>query len=806
MTISAQAADGTVHNFPDGTDPSVVDKVMKDYATGQKAAPAEPDKPAEPAPKPLSQLDMLGTGVLDPVYGTAQLGTHVLSDATGPGPAESMDAWMRRREEDIRARAPRTVKSGDVNDPGSYDVPGSAPERGGDPDESGRVLGNLISPMTWGMDAAGPALRALGIMQPAAKTLAVPGLLKSMGTAAAKGGAIAAEQPVTTSGSYAGEKSEQVAAGAVPGAVLPVAETGARWAINKVANIASRFGKSIEDKAFSKALERIYRKMTQDIQGGGPTAQDMLDIMSKTPGKPLTLGHVGGENTLGLIGRVQRQPGVARQEITKFLEDTDKGATSRLNTDVTKGLASETVGPMQAVDGLREVRKIQGQPLWAKATAGGSIAPLKDQFQSAWVEVGRAEKEAQQAVSEAQKQITQATAKQQRAGNDVYLVNSANQELREAQIQLQSAQAGLAHQSDIKQQILGMLNDARDDIANNTPGAVWSPLISDALRQPEIKQGIQTGIKLERQAAFKERRPMNIGEYAITGYDENGDAVIGKVPTMKLLAAAKEGLDSELEKPQYRDEFGNLNKAGVHLDGMRRTFLDELDRLNPDYKKAREVWSGDTAVMSAVRFGEKGWTNKSPEEIRAAVADMTDAEREFARLGVAANLRHRMYAMGGSGNEARAVAGDKAESELRQKIRPFFKTDDEYQTFIDSVDAENLIFSKKHQIKGGSITAGRLAEDTSNADTLAHAAGAGAGLASGHHMGAAYHLAKLRERMMGGIPEDVATQIGHIVSDPAKSLQVIGGYKPPVASRIPPVAPYLAGPAAALTAQELGLQ
>jgi hypothetical protein len=40
MTVIAQSADGVQHQFPDGTDPSVIDKVMKSYA--QQNAPANP--------------------------------------------------------------------------------------------------------------------------------------------------------------------------------------------------------------------------------------------------------------------------------------------------------------------------------------------------------------------------------------------------------------------------------------------------------------------------------------------------------------------------------------------------------------------------------------------------------------------------------------------------------------------------------------------------------------------------------------------------------------------------------------------
>jgi hypothetical protein len=57
---------------------------------------------------------------------------------------------------------------------------------------------------------------------------------------------------------------------------------------------------------------------------------------------------------------------------------------------------------------------------------------------------------------------------------------------------------------------------------------------------------------------------------------------------------------------------------------------------------------------------------------------------------------------------------------------------------------------------------------------------------------------------MGGIPEDTASQIASIVSDPQKSLQVLGGYKP--RGPVRHITPYAAGPTAAITAQELGLE
>lgn len=42
----AQSADGAIHEFPDGTSPAVIDRVMKQYATQPATTPSEPDHPA----------------------------------------------------------------------------------------------------------------------------------------------------------------------------------------------------------------------------------------------------------------------------------------------------------------------------------------------------------------------------------------------------------------------------------------------------------------------------------------------------------------------------------------------------------------------------------------------------------------------------------------------------------------------------------------------------------------------------------------------------------------------------------------
>lgn len=74
MTIQAQAADGSVHEFPDGTNPSVIDGVMKQYASSQ-----QPPSFMGAIGKELSGIRQ---GLYDIPQSAVELGARAL-DATG---------------------------------------------------------------------------------------------------------------------------------------------------------------------------------------------------------------------------------------------------------------------------------------------------------------------------------------------------------------------------------------------------------------------------------------------------------------------------------------------------------------------------------------------------------------------------------------------------------------------------------------------------------------------------------------------------------------------------------------------------
>jgi hypothetical protein len=774
--MNAQAADGSVHVFPDGTDPSVVDKVMKDYATKGSGTP----DPAPPAPERTGFLGAAGSRLMDTVYGTGQLIEH-LNPFTSAEHTARVDENLRKRADELRrerSAPPASVSDTTLDSQGRATHTRQPAERGNPSATLGELGGEVLNPLNYlapEWDAAKLAWRGL--------------------TGAGQGALSAATQPATNKG-YWSEKTAQIGTGTVAGGAIPYIEQGAISA-GKLAKTLWDWslgrGYYAPSNATQRAIDRLAKRYEQDRRGGGPTAQDMIDLRNTAPGKPWSLGDVGGENMLNLIGRVQRQPGAARQTITKFLDERDLGAGDRLNKDVEAALGDKS--EYQLFEGLKQARSQSAKPLFEAAYAGGSIAPLRDQLAKQF-------DEAQTAIDRAADAISAAARDPAKSNQVPALRDQLQQAIRD------------------RDAIRKMSQQAENDAASNAPGAIWSPRLQQFLDNPRLQQGLRKGMQIERDTALAEGRAVNNSEYAITGTDPTtGEDIIGKVPTMRLLAVAKEGLDRMLQSPEFKNPLtGELNKEGVALDRMRGAYLDELDRLNPLYKTARDQWGGDTQSMAALKFGEEFASKMKPEEITERMKNYTPNDREFARIGLAARLRREVATTGAQGNEARSLARNKL---VQEQYRPFFDSDAEFDTFIKSLKAEDLFFQRRGAIKSGSITAARVAEDQSKLDAgdLGHAAMAA--MATMHNNPAllAYHAGKtkwVRDKLglsePGKVPEDVAAEIGNIVADPQRSLQVMGRLQaPPPVTAGRSLARRLAekgasGVAAQHTAADLGLQ
>jgi hypothetical protein len=229
-------------------------------------------------------------------------------------------------------------------------------------------------------DAAHPwaaeAGRMAGVVAPIIATAggaAAPELSTGarIGMEALTGGAGAITQPVAGDDSFWGKKAAQAAFGTVGGVLLGEAFHALPKIIDPVINWAVGIkGPGVVKDA---ATKEIVRRIAQDAKAGGPTAQDMLDLLNTAPGKSQTLADVGGENLVGLAGKVAREPGEGRQIMAGFLNERDLNAGLRLSDDINAGIGKGS--RFTAAKALSDSRAAAAEPAYDAAYQHPPIDP-----------------------------------------------------------------------------------------------------------------------------------------------------------------------------------------------------------------------------------------------------------------------------------------------------------------------------------------------------------------------------------------------------------------------------------------------
>lgn len=659
---------------------------------------------------------------------------------------------------------------------------------------------------------------------------ALPTLGARIAGAALPGSLIGTMQPVTSKegkeivpvkeGEYGGAKAAQVAESGV-GAMVgqPVGEgvgalAGAAWRRGK------RLFQSAETVAAEKAAarteeagERITARVTEAQKGGRMKATDVMQEMAdaREAGQPFGLIDVDPRGPLQrLAGEVHRGPGgaggemEARQTARMTAEDpaTQRNAQGVRLVGAIRDFLGGGSG-REAAEVLIEQRATNARPLWDRAMAGGSIAPLEHQFTQEFQAASAAEAAAVQRLAEARTRLMPTLSRQQTASN-VYSSSAANREVRAATQELAAAEQEVARIRQVKEDARTRLQRAQEDGTANAPGAVWSPRLQEFLNDRDFKRGLRRGWEIEKKNALAEGRPINAREYAIVGFDEAGDPIVGQVPNMKLLQTAKEGVDALLTEdgPLYSELTGKLTKQGLAIDKARRAFVAELDRLNPDYAPARAQWSGDTETIRALKDGRnafkrqptgEGW---STEDFNARWEAMPPGDREVFKQGAAAKLIEDLDFHRLTGNQANAVVHDSA---TRQRLRKMLGSEEDYDKFIRFVERERTMWETGTDVMRGSQTAVREAADEQAREqamsAMGHAAHGLAHAKAGNWWTAVRSFLRAKQDL-GWYRQDpeVNREIARLLQDPNVPLAAGPGGKllvGPAATRPPPPSPTL---------------
>lgn len=688
MTITAQSADGVMHQFPDGTDQAVIGKVMKQYAMAQRApkqsrqiAGGEIDHPG----KIVSALAGAGKGFGDTVLGAEQLAGKGLSalGATGAGGALQSDAarGINNLNQQIAPYHQANPISTDVG-------------------EIGGGVAALAVP-------AGDALKAKGAF----------GVAKSLGKAGVLGAAQGALTPVENDAHFWATKATQtgmgflggLAGGAVAHTLSAAVEHGAPAVSSAVKAI---WGKENPAAIQGAAIQKILDRFDADAAAGGPTAQNALLLAkaARQNGKPMSLMDFGGENVKGLAGNVARKPGPARAIIASVLDARDKGAAARLNVDISKHLSD---GEMQdTAKTLMTARSAAANPLFKKLD---DIKPTAEQLSGLNAII--ASPEGQKALGTA-------------------LTTMRRDALRHG-VSFAPQARGLYEEIIPKSEKL---------VSNGTQSTTPVELSSQDLMRQSLTGKTRTAPTSQE---ILDKSLKGGGQNVFSSTVKNQDTPTGKFgirpnyPSMPLLHSIKEGLDDNVE--ELRDPVtGKLpNTKGVNaLAGLRDTFRESLKGMFPAYKDALDSWSGPSQSLGALSKG-KGAFKLSPNDIAQQYGSLSPSDQQFYRLGMADEIRKRIAQTGMTGNEARSVIKNEW---TKLQLRPVFKTDEDFNSFVDAVTSENTMVTTYGQVLKNSLTAARQAEDNSgDLETAAHAIRGGLHAVGGNFLGALHHAYQIKK-------------------------------------------------------------
>lgn len=299
---------------------------------------------------------------------------------------------------------------------------------------------------------------------------------------------------------------------------------------------------------------------------------------------------------------------------------------------------------------------------------------------------------------------------------------------------------------------------AKDELAE-TAKNIASPLYEKAYANPvhfsEKIEGIlntDAGKKALRKAteiASNEEAPF--GQW-FANIADDGKVTIKQVPDMRAWDYIKRGLDDVIES-QTDKMTGKVTTSGRSVIGLKNRLLNELDRLNPDYAKARKAYAGVAQIDEALEFG-KSAIKLSPELVKRKVSQMSAAEKEAARVGMAENLRKAIDDAGYTHNAVRKIMGNRTQY---QRLRALFDNSKQFGEFRKIIFDEARKQRTFDAVRGNSSTARQLM-DIQDAGQISDMGGIASDAVQGNFGRVVSSIGNLLARA-GGLTDEVANQI-----------------------------------------------
>lgn len=180
-------------------------------------------------------------------------------------------------------------------------------------------------------------------------------------------------------------------------------------------------------------------------------------------------------------------------------------------------------------------------------------------------------------------------------------------------------------------------------------------------------------------------------------YDEAGNFRGDKTIPVKVFDYLNRGL-----RDMSKSEVGFGPDEWRSIQGQRAKLLAAVDELVPEFKQARSVYAGKSALMDATELGAELFKGKTdPAEIAAVMKNMSESEREFFRKGALSTLLGNMEEGRDTWDAIPRLLGAPRQ---RERLRVLFPDQGSFERFLGRADLEGAAERGAAPVLGGSRT------------------------------------------------------------------------------------------------------
>jgi hypothetical protein len=183
--------------------------------------------------------------------------------------------------------------------------------------------------------------------------------------------------------------------------------------------------------------------------------------------------------------------------------------------------------------------------------------------------------------------------------------------------------------------------------------------------------------------------------------------------TVKDVDLLKRGLDRIIER-ETNDITGKVSSEGRRAAGLKSEIVSKVDVLAPEYAEARAKWAGPSAVMDAMRSGQRIF-NERAEITAKDIAKLGPSEKEGFLIGAFDAVSQRIGRKIEGQDVTGAFRSGNAKAQLEAALTATGKKPDEVAAITNAlfsdIEREAAIANTNRQLRAISQTAPLQAED-----------------------------------------------------------------------------------------------